>query len=406
MIKVVDSIMGSGKTSAAIELMNSDKEHNYIYITPYLSEIERIKEQTERNFYEPKIYSKNGETFFKLDSLHELLTEGKNICTTHALFKNANDVTRDLLESSNYILILDEVMEVVKELPVKSKDVDMLFNEGWIYKENDLVLWNTEKEKNEGEYNGVFKQVKRMALNKNLIIHNKTILMWTFPSEIFELFEDVFVLTYLFDAQIQKYYYDLNSIEYDKYIATKDEWNRYIFKPRGEYSDKELKNSLKQLINIYEGNLNKIGDKDYSLSKSWYDNKRHMHKKMKNNVENYFRNIVKSKSNDNMWTVFKDFESKIKGKGYTKGFVSCNTRATNDFAHKTALTYTINRFLHPVIEGYFKSNNVEINEDLYALSELIQWIWRSAIRNNEEINIYIPSMRMRTLQIQWLNDEI
>lgn len=33
----------------------------------------------------------------------------------------------------------------------------------------------------------------------------------------------------------------------------------------------------------------------------------------------------------------------------------------------------------------------------YALSEMIQWIFRSRIRNNESINIYIPSSRMRNL---------
>lgn len=43
-IKVVDSIMGSGKTSAAINLMNNaSKDENFIFITPYLNEVERIK---------------------------------------------------------------------------------------------------------------------------------------------------------------------------------------------------------------------------------------------------------------------------------------------------------------------------------------------------------------------------
>ena len=83
-IKVVDSIMGSGKTSAAINLMNNDTENNYIFITPYLTEVERIKTScTNRKFYEPKIYSKHGETFYKIDSLHNLLINNKNITTSH-----------------------------------------------------------------------------------------------------------------------------------------------------------------------------------------------------------------------------------------------------------------------------------------------------------------------------------
>lgn len=42
-------------------------------------------------------------------------------------------------------------------------------------------------------------------------------------------------------------------------------------------------------------------------------------------------------------------------------------------------------------------------EDDYALSEMIQWVWRSAIRDGKEIWVYIPSRRMRELFQNWLN---
>lgn len=43
-----------------------------------------------------------------------------------------------------------------------------------------------------------------------------------------------------------------------------------------------------------------------------------------------------------------------------------------------------------------------VDEDAYALSEMLQWIWRSSIRDGKPINIYIPSKRMRTLLMNWL----
>ena len=46
---------------------------------------------------------------------------------------------------------------------------------------------------------------------------------------------------------------------------------------------------------------------------------------------------------------------------------------------------------------------VSVDEDTWALSELIQWVFRSAIRENKEINVYIPSERMRNLLVEWLN---
>jgi hypothetical protein len=44
----------------------------------------------------------------------------------------------------------------------------------------------------------------------------------------------------------------------------------------------------------------------------------------------------------------------------------------------------------------------DINQDMYALSVLIQWLFRSAVRKGEEVWIYIPSKRMRSLLERWL----
>ena len=103
-----------------------------------------------------------------------------------------------------------------------------------------------------------------------------------------------------------------------------------------------------------------------------------------------------------MWTTFKDYKSKLSGSGYTKGFVSLGTRATNDYADKSALAYCSNTFLNPMVKQFFHMHNVEVNENMYALSELIQWIWRSRIRQGLSIDLYIPSRRMRDLFINWL----
>ena len=52
-INVVDAIMGSGKTSAAINYINGlDEDTRVIYITPYLNEVIRIKEEcSEKKFF-------------------------------------------------------------------------------------------------------------------------------------------------------------------------------------------------------------------------------------------------------------------------------------------------------------------------------------------------------------------
>ena len=41
-VTVIDSIMGSGKTTSLINMMNENTEEKFIYITPYRDEIDRV----------------------------------------------------------------------------------------------------------------------------------------------------------------------------------------------------------------------------------------------------------------------------------------------------------------------------------------------------------------------------
>jgi phosphoribosyl-AMP cyclohydrolase len=46
---------------------------------------------------------------------------------------------------------------------------------------------------------------------------------------------------------------------------------------------------------------------------------------------------------------------------------------------------------------------VNLDEDLFALSEMIQFIWRSRIREGKPIDLFVPSGRMRTILKAWLD---
>lgn len=114
--------MGSGKSQYAIQKMNEDKDNDYIYTTPYLDEIKRIRENYKsRKFVEPKEDEKQ-KIFSKIKSLKLCLKKGENIATTHSLFKIVDEETRQLLDASNYILILDEVMDIVQQIPLTKSD--------------------------------------------------------------------------------------------------------------------------------------------------------------------------------------------------------------------------------------------------------------------------------------------
>ena len=160
------------------------------------------------------------------------------------------------------------------------------------------------------------------------------------------------------------------------------------------------------MLNIYEGKANDIGNHKSALSASWYSSRSSdQFKSQSKSTSNIFTRAFNSKSKNNGYTTFKKYEPKIKGGGYSKGFIVLNSRATNEYASIHSMAYLVNRFHSPQSVNFFKYRGVVLNQELWALSEMIQWIWRGAIRNNEPMNLYIPSKRMRELLIDWLNSE-
>lgn len=393
---IVDSIMGSGKSSAAINFINnSEKDKKFLVITPYLDEIKRYKQECSGKHFKEPIYDGGS----KLDNIKELLRNGENVVSTHALFHKFD---RDMIsncETLGYTLIMDEVSDVVEEYPITVDDVNNLLNTYCEYDSSTgKITWREDKQ----DYEGKFSDIKMMCNTGSVVLARKYMFLWLFPVEVFNAFEEVYILTYMFNAQIQRYYYDYYNVNYEYIYIGGDSLSTYHFTKE---KTTVYNNSFINLINIVDNEkMNIIGKDKFALTKNWYINnsKTAIMKKLKNNLINFFRNMNSFSSNDVLWTTFKDYKSQLSGKGYTRSFLSVNARATNLYRDRIGLAYLVNIFFNPMVKGFFQDRNVDINEDEYALSEMLQWIWRSAIREGNEIWIYIPSKRMRDLLLEWL----
>jgi len=392
-LSIIDSLMGTGKTMYAIKKLKETNE-NYIYITPYLSEIDRLlnKEELYELGYREPLHLGEG----KLENLHELLAQEKNIISTHALFRMSNQETADLIKDGKYNIIIDESMDVFDIFEISHKDYNLLIDYGTITLNEDKVIW-TDK-----EYTGKFNFLKRICENGEVYKVNefddKVLFSWTFDIEVLKSCQSITIMTYLFEAQLMYYYFLLNDItEFKKFHIENKELKEFK-----EYQYPKIKH----LINIYDGDMNSIGDRRTALSVNWFNNNKSLATKLQKHIYNYVRHIINAKSEQIMWTTFKSQYKKLKGNGYTNGFISINTRATNEYADKNTIIYCANRFISPNYTVFLKNHNIEFNQELFALSELVQFIWRSTIRDNKSINIYIPSERMRNLLENWLVGQI
>lgn len=411
-INIIDSIMGSGKTSWAIKYMNEAAAFKkFIYITPFKTEVERVLSSVKRDFKQPE--SNNaGET--KLEDIKRLIADGENIVSTHSLFRRIDSEVMNLLEMENYILILDEVMDVIEQVKISKDDLKMLIQNKVIEVNNKgIVSWE------QVDYQqGYFEKIRNLANSGNLIMYEDESIepiaaYWTFPAETFKCFKEVYILTYMFNGQIQRAYFDLFGFTYNyKSVISKNQ--EYKLSSYIPYKD-EIRSHLKNLINIYypspndKKDMNKIGSKHSYLSVSDLKKKTtqtETKRVIRNCAYNFYRNKCNVPTEEVMWTTFKDFEYKITPTGLKNHFVSVNARATNDYQHKSTCIYLANRYTNPVVKNFFNKHQVEVDMDLFALSELLQWLFRSRIRNEKSINVYIPSIRMRTLLEQYLDNEI
>ena len=458
-VLVADSICGSGKTQAAIEYINTAPVHTrFLYVTPYITEIERIITSCPNvDFYTPDVKNEKGS---KMTGFQYLFDKGENIVCTHKLFSMFTPNNFKIAEAYHYTLIMDEVADVVQKYSVNSATLWTLFNPELNYvhvdestnqiilnKETDffekgysnaelLETWGEqgleliEKIKNGciylygSKYEDILQSYKNGCKPEEF---SANIIMWAFPVEIFKSFEKVFILTYMFSGQYQANYYKYFDIPY-KYLHTepvglRDE-NTNV--PRYQYKDQVYSKpqepeyaKYKDLIEIAEGKINLIGattknakggEKNTALCKNWYiDTQKSSNndaETLKKNTFNFFNNMCKVySSKDIIWTTFLEYKNKIKKAPFSKEscFVSCNARATNEYQDRHCCAYLINVYMDPFVRQFFLYRGIEPDQETYALSELIQWLFRSAIRQGEPIKLYIPSQRMRELLEDWLD---
>ena len=258
--------MGSGKSSAAITYMNEHKRDKFIYITPYLDEAERIKDGCPAlRFAEPsnKIEKYH---FKKTEHTAGLIKLGRNITSTHQAFKRYTKEMLDDIRNYGYTLIIDENVDVLESFEFHKDDLKLAVDAGYVKEENGT--YSLVKD----DYKGVAFQDMFSLLNCRTLIKvedkdsliNETLFFWSLPPELITSFKDVIVLTYLFNVQNLRYFFDINKIKYE-FVGVECKNGKYRFCADTSNIPNHIGN-LREMINILDNDkLNEIGEDKYAL---------------------------------------------------------------------------------------------------------------------------------------------
>ncbi|MGI6687991.1 MAG: DEAD/DEAH box helicase family protein [Christensenellales bacterium] len=399
-IMVLDSIMGSGKTTQIFHHINKNPKRKYVCAVRYLDEISRyIKECPNANFITP-----SDELFgSKQAHFHVLLNDCQNIIVTHELFRRIFIMQHELelLHTYNYELIMDETAEVIEILNISPHDKEEILLRYVEVGEDYLVRWTCR------DYSGNHEEIKR-RIESQAIRYYKGSFLWLLPINLIKAFSSVFIVTFLFEGSHMSAYLRIHGLSYDYFHV-----RNHKLVP-GKQNVSEILPEIREKLDIYDGKFNDIGDPKTALSVSWYENKQNKElvKKLERNARNYLEKECKACVSQAQWTVFKDKSKKgskkkqsLCGKYYVSSFVACNAVATNEHKDRKHLAYLVNVFDNPMIRQWFIEQGSVPDEEKYALSQMMQWIWRSAIREGNPITVYIPSKRMRNILKKFLSTD-
>lgn len=444
-ITVFDAVCGSGKTHHIMELVNkSERSNKFLYITPLIDECHRIAgteyqkddvfkrpilEDVKGNFTFNNVGGKNVQTKnYAYDKKHilanrlfkhpdycggnkayhlkQLMTHKENIVSTHQLFCLLTP--EHLVNASEYTLVIDEAMSVFNYYSGLSvKETQLLFRKKLLSVAEDgyTLIFNKENFGREvfTTEDTKYEELAELCDAKQLAVIDESYVIWMLNVDLIKSFKEVWVATYLFEGSQMDSFFKSHQLQYKKVTFGKSPQDFLdLVKIHGVNDNRLYADMVKSRFN----KLNTCGDKWFSLSASDFkNNEDELTNTLRRNMLNFNNNITKTdKKKHRYHTVFKDYDSKVSGKKYKNEWLPFNIKATNLYNDCHTLAYMINLFVQPDIKRLCHLMGFPISDEQFALSELIQWIYRSRLRNNEEIYLYIPSVRMRELLICWMNE--
>lgn len=408
-VKVIDAICGAGKSTHIMKHMREHKDERWIYASPYLTEVGdgRTEGRIQKALPEMEFISPDGS---KGKHLKELISSGSNVAITHALLMQLDKECLTLIQAGGYNLVIDETLDVVSTYKRIPRDDlrGLVGNYVILNPTTNRLSWNTSTYGD--DYSGMFKDIKDMCDLESLYLHKETVLINKLSNQVVRSAKSVTVLTYLFEGSFMQAWLDIANIEWE-YEKLDSGIDPEVIKQK--VRDNLIIETTKKLdaLNYPKGLYLRS-----AYSSSWYNSNPELMEEIRQGCENYLSKLRrKIDKRQVFWTTFKKYAEELKGRGYTRGatlssdgeiltpFVTKNKRASNEYADSNICMYLVNVFPHGDITSYLQSQGYTIDADKFAISEMVQFIFRGSIRKDEPMHLLVASRRMETLLKEWLD---
>jgi hypothetical protein len=450
-LAVLDSMPGSGKTTAITNYLRDKELNHVIFVSPFKSEVEKElpKQKLKGLNYMHPTSGKGG----KVSHLKELITMGDNssgnklhrITCTHSAFTRLTSESFDQL--GHYTLVIDETLDVIRKLDdVRLYSEHLLLSAGSVNEINKLYqftdsTWFEASYKKDvdgfvangsGNKDSMFK-LCQMAAQKQLYQYAESNWFQMLPIELLTKAKRVIVMTHGFENSFMHCWLKLHNVQH-----------HYIDNDKlGLKSESKLKQDLKSNLTFIPltRTLKALaeGRRHESLSISHWqqmekDNLLHMTCR---SIDNLVKREFKADKDNIFWTCPKAYKQKIeavapklRGKitlqhpleladvnddfidksalkeaddeqGTThSSWLPCNIKARNDFGHITNCLYAFSLNPPPsVLNLLTATSGIELEKikATFKLNNLLQFIYRGSIRQDKPMNLCIIPADTRAL---------
>lgn len=437
LFKVVDSPMGTGKTTAIIHEVNNNKDKKYIVVVPYLKEVDRIENNTSCVQPTDEIAPS------KIAKLSALIEQRNNIVCTHSLLTLFDDNILRALDNKGYCIVIDELPSLIcqHDMILREQDIPILREHGCISVDennHNKISWTSKL----GEKDIALGRLKTDLETRDLYFYNDLNLISFFRLKTWSVFNEVVFCTYRFKDSYLDYYCQFFDIQVELFHVETLDNSISLIGSTGEYDTIDCQFSqgykleypivTKRIALDISERYNSINKSD-TLSVSYFKNNVKFKKGVKGSKDTYeladnianiaqkAKNFIRKhenadkKTNNVIWTTFGSVNNENPQRNYKKAlfkkelrladFIPCNTLGTNDYQDCTIVCYLCGIYLNPNVERFLNRAGIQVSKTENTLSTLLQFIWRSNIRNIDSdkiIHVLVAAPIIRKSLARWL----